>query len=69
LRPTRLFASQQRLEAEAERKQIAKSPLGVPWIEPEAIAPVVVFLAFDEAYMVSGATYDVTAGDSANYTA
>jgi NAD(P)-dependent dehydrogenase (short-subunit alcohol dehydrogenase family) len=69
LRPTRLFARQQRLEAEAERKLIAKSPLGVPWIEPEAIAPVVVFLASDEAYMVSGATYDLTAGDSANYTA
>jgi short-subunit dehydrogenase involved in D-alanine esterification of teichoic acids len=30
--------------------------------------PAVVFLASDEAYMVSGATYDVTAGGSANYT-
>ena len=57
------------LEAEAKAKLIARSPLGVPWIEPEAIAPVVVFLASDEAYMVSGATYDVTGGDSANYTA
>ena len=47
----------------------AKSPLGVPWIEPEDIAPVVVFLASDAARMVSGATYDVTGGDSANYTA
>jgi NAD(P)-dependent dehydrogenase (short-subunit alcohol dehydrogenase family) len=56
------------LEAEAEKKLIAKSPLGVPWIEPEAVAPVVVFLASDEAHMVSGATYDVTGGDSANYT-
>ncbi len=57
------------LEAEAKKKLMAKTPLGVPWIEPEAIAPVVVFLASDEACMVSGATYDVTAGDSANYTA
>jgi NAD(P)-dependent dehydrogenase (short-subunit alcohol dehydrogenase family) len=57
------------LEADAEQKLIAKSPLGVPWIEPEAIAPVVVFLASDDASMVSGATYDVTGGDSANYTA
>jgi NAD(P)-dependent dehydrogenase (short-subunit alcohol dehydrogenase family) len=57
------------LEAEAKTRLSAKSPLGVPWIEPEAIAPVVVFLASDEAYMVSGATYDVTGGDSANYTA
>ena len=55
------------LEAEAKQKLIAKSPLGVPWIEPEAIAPAVVFLASDEACMVSGATYDVTGGDSANY--
>jgi hypothetical protein len=44
-------------------------PLVFPGLSQEAIAPVVVFLAFDEAYMVSGATYDVTAGDSANYTA
>jgi NAD(P)-dependent dehydrogenase (short-subunit alcohol dehydrogenase family) len=57
------------LEAEAKTRLISKSPLGVPWIEPEAIAPAVVFLASDEAYMVSGATYDVTGGDSANYTA
>jgi NAD(P)-dependent dehydrogenase (short-subunit alcohol dehydrogenase family) len=57
------------LEAAAEKQLIAKTPLGVPWIEPQDVAPVVVFLASDEAYMVSGATYDVTAGDSANYTA
>jgi hypothetical protein len=57
------------LEAEAKKRLLAKSPLDVPWIEPEAIAPAVVFLASDEAYMVSGATYDVTGGDSANYTA
>jgi NAD(P)-dependent dehydrogenase (short-subunit alcohol dehydrogenase family) len=56
------------LEAEAKKKLIAKTPLGVPWIEPEAVVPVVVFLASDEAHMVSGATYDVTGGDSANYT-
>jgi SDR family mycofactocin-dependent oxidoreductase len=58
-----------KLEEEAKEKLSAKSPLGVPWIEPEAIAPAVVFLASDEAYMVSGATYDVTGGDSANNAA
>lgn len=57
------------LEAEAKKKLLAKSPLGVPWIEPEDVAPVVVFLASDEARMVSGAAYDVTGGDSANNTA
>ncbi|MGO9700994.1 MAG: SDR family NAD(P)-dependent oxidoreductase [Xanthobacteraceae bacterium] len=57
------------LEAEAKKKLMAKTPLGVPWIEPEAIVPAVVFLASDDASMVSGATYDVTGGDSANYNA
>jgi NAD(P)-dependent dehydrogenase (short-subunit alcohol dehydrogenase family) len=57
------------LEAEAQQQLIAKTPLGVPWIEPEAVVPVIVFLASEEACMVSGATYDVTGGDSANYTA
>lgn len=65
------FASQKptvALEADAKARLIAKSPFGIPWIEPEAIAPAVVFLASDDAAMVSGATYDVTGGDSANYT-
>jgi len=57
------------LEAEARKKLRAKSPLGLPWLPPEAIAPVVVFLASDDAAMVSGAAYDVTGGDSANNTA
>ena len=57
------------LEAEARRTLRAKSPLGLPWLPPESVAPVVVFLASDEAALVSGATYDVTAGDSANNTA
>lgn len=56
-------------EQDAQGKLAAKSPLGVPWIDPDDIAPVVVFLASDAARMVSGATYDVTGGDSANNTA
>lgn len=47
----------------------AHYPLRVPWIEPDDVAPVVVFLASDAARMISGATFDVTAGDSANNTA
>lgn len=45
------------------------SPLGVPWIDPADVAPVVAFLASDEARMISGASYAVTAGDSAHFTA
>ena len=64
--PTGDVAKDEKATVEA---QIKKTPLGVPWIEPEDVAPVVVFLASDEARMVSGATYDVTAGDSAHYSA
>jgi SDR family mycofactocin-dependent oxidoreductase len=53
-------------DEDAARQMLAtKSPLGVPWIPPDDVAPVVVFLASDAAHMVSGSTYDVTAGDSA----
>ena len=56
-------------EEEARKILTTKTPLGVPWIEPEDVAPVVVFLASAAARMVSGATYDVTGGDSAHNTA
>jgi NAD(P)-dependent dehydrogenase (short-subunit alcohol dehydrogenase family) len=58
-------------EDEQTAKQVltAKTPLGVPWIDPADVAPVVAFLASDEARMVSGASFAVTAGDSANITA
>jgi NAD(P)-dependent dehydrogenase (short-subunit alcohol dehydrogenase family) len=56
-------------DEESARKILqGKSPLGVPWIDPAEMAPIVVFLASDAARMVSGATFDVTAGDSANNT-
>ncbi|MEJ0042216.1 MAG: hypothetical protein WDM81_08355 [Rhizomicrobium sp.] len=41
----------------------------MPWIEPESVAPAVVFLASDEAGMVSGASYDMTDGDDADSAA
>ena len=56
-------------EEAAEAALAGKSPLGVPWIDPADVAPAVVFLASDAARMVSGTSYAVTAGDSANVTA
>jgi NAD(P)-dependent dehydrogenase (short-subunit alcohol dehydrogenase family) len=55
-------------EETAKQILITRTPLGVPWIEPADIAPAFVFLASEGASMVSGATIDVTAGDSAHYT-
>jgi NAD(P)-dependent dehydrogenase (short-subunit alcohol dehydrogenase family) len=46
-----------------------KTALGVPWVEPEDVAPLVVYLATDQARMVSGASFAATAGDSAHATA
>ena len=46
-----------------------KTPLGIPWIEPEDVAPLVVFLASAEAAMVTGAAFAATGGDSANLSA
>jgi NAD(P)-dependent dehydrogenase (short-subunit alcohol dehydrogenase family) len=46
-----------------------KTPLAVPWVEPEDVAPTVVFLASDQARMVSGTSFAVTAGDSGHVTA
>ncbi len=54
-------------KATAKDALTRKSPLRAPWIDPVYVAPVILFLASPEANMVSGATYDATAGDSANY--
>ena len=45
------------------------SPLEVPWLNPDQIAPAAVFLASDGAAMVTGAAYEVTGGDAAHDTA
>ena len=41
----------------------------IPWMQPDEVAPSVVFLCTDAANRVTGSTYDATAGDSARYTA
>ncbi|ORA26026.1 SDR family NAD(P)-dependent oxidoreductase [Mycobacterium aquaticum] len=59
----------QKDEQTAAAAQCKKLPLGVPWVEPEDVAPLVVFLASEEARMVTGTSFAATAGDSANITA
>lgn len=53
-------------EQKAIDSLVAKTPLGVPWVEPEDVAPLVAFLASDEARMVSGTAFAATGGDSAH---
>ncbi len=53
-------------EAQVMQARLPRVPLQVPWLQPEDVAPIAVFLASDAARMVTGATYDVTAGDSAH---
>jgi NAD(P)-dependent dehydrogenase (short-subunit alcohol dehydrogenase family) len=64
--PTGDLAKDEQTAANAQKKKL---PLGVPWIEPEDVAPLVVFLASEEARMVSGTSFAATGGDSANITA
>lgn len=64
--PSGDVAADERTAADGMRKKL---PLGVPWIEPEDVAPLVVFLASEEARMISGASFAATGGDSANITA
>ncbi|HVG27336.1 MAG TPA: SDR family NAD(P)-dependent oxidoreductase [Acidobacteriaceae bacterium] len=56
-------------EEQTVQARLPKMPLGIPWLQPEQVAPVAVFLASAAAAMVTGACYDVTAGDSAHVTA
>ncbi|GAL87104.1 hypothetical protein DEIPH_ctg069orf0005 [Sporocytophaga myxococcoides] len=42
--------------------------LHLPWLSPDDVAPVVVFLTSDAARKITGAVYDVTGGTSTTYT-
>jgi NAD(P)-dependent dehydrogenase (short-subunit alcohol dehydrogenase family) len=56
-------------ESVAAAASRALHPLGVPWVEPEDVAAMVMFLLSEEARYVSGASFDVTAGLGGIYTA
>jgi NAD(P)-dependent dehydrogenase (short-subunit alcohol dehydrogenase family) len=46
-----------------------RTAMRLPWLGPEDMAPIAVFLGSDEARHISGASFDVDAGDSALFTA
>ena len=56
-------------EQEVIAARAPQAVMGIPWMQPDEVAPSVVFLCTDAARRVSGATYDATAGDSVKYTA
>jgi len=56
-------------EQEVIAARLPQSVMGIPWMQPDEVAPAVVFLCTDAANRVTGATYDATAGDSVKYTA
>ena len=56
-------------EQEVIAARLPMSVMKIPWMQPDEVAPAVVFLASDAANRVTGASYDATAGDSAKYTA
>jgi NAD(P)-dependent dehydrogenase (short-subunit alcohol dehydrogenase family) len=60
--------------ADLSQEQVAevrgqRTAMRLPWLGPEDMAPIAVFLGSDEARHISGASFDVDAGDSALFTA
>ena len=56
-------------EQEVIAARLPQAVMGIPWMQPDEVAPSVIFLCSDAANRVSGATYDATAGDSVKITA
>lgn len=56
-------------EAEVAQVRGSRTPMRLPWLTPEDLAPMAVFLASAGAAHISGASFDVDAGDTAALTA
>jgi NAD(P)-dependent dehydrogenase (short-subunit alcohol dehydrogenase family) len=56
-------------EEEVIAARMPQAVMGIPWMQPDEVAPAVIFLCTDAANRVTGATYDATAGDSVKYNA
>jgi NAD(P)-dependent dehydrogenase (short-subunit alcohol dehydrogenase family) len=56
-------------EQEAIAAAAPSSVMGIPWMQPDEVAPAVVFLCTDAANRISGACLDAVAGESAKWTA
>jgi NAD(P)-dependent dehydrogenase (short-subunit alcohol dehydrogenase family) len=56
-------------EQEAIAASAPGSVMGIPWMQPDEVAPSVVFLCTDAAKSVTGACLDAVAGESAKWTA
>jgi NAD(P)-dependent dehydrogenase (short-subunit alcohol dehydrogenase family) len=54
------------VEAQAAAAMTTKTPLNLPWLPAEDVAPAYVYLASDDARLVSGSSIEVTGGDSAH---
>jgi NAD(P)-dependent dehydrogenase (short-subunit alcohol dehydrogenase family) len=55
-------------EQEAIAAAAPSSVMGIPWMQPDEVAPAVVFLCTDAANRVSGACLDAVAGESVKWT-
>src|SRR5437764_13657439 len=56
-------------EQDVVAARLPQAVMGIPWMQPDEVAPSVVFLCTDAANRVTGATYDATAGYSVKNTA
>ncbi len=55
-------------EQEAVAASAPSSVMGIPWMQPDEVAPAVLFLCTDAANRVSGVCLDAVAGESAKWT-